>query len=121
MWPSSEKGRPLGSRAKHQLGGGLGVVAIFAATEGAEWMSITSRIKGSANGESDPVEDFLKILVACHTVIPEMMPDGKIVYQAASPDEGALVDAVKQMGFEFKAATTLDGDEVKVVNPPPPP
>ena len=76
-----------------------------AATEGAEWMSITSRIKGSANGESDPVEDFLKILVACHTVIPEMMPDGKIVYQAASPDEGALVDAVKQMGFEFKART----------------
>ena len=77
-----------------------------AATEGAEWMSITSRIKGkTANGESDPVEDFLKILVACHTVIPEMMPDGKIVYQAASPDEGALVDAVKQMGFEFKART----------------
>ena len=76
-----------------------------AATEGAEWMSITSRIKEKSNGESDPVEDFLKILVACHTVIPEMMPDGKIVYQAASPDEGALVDAVKQMGFEFKART----------------
>jgi phospholipid-transporting ATPase len=49
------------------------------------------------------IREWLTLLAVCHTVVPErdrINPD-KIVYQAASPDEAALVLAVKQLGFSF--------------------
>lgn len=51
---------------------------------------------------------FFKICATCHTVVPELVDEdeqapGKetIVYQASSPDEGALVEAAQKLGFEF--------------------
>ena len=43
----------------------------------------------------------------CHTVVPERDPNNpeKIIYQAASPDEGALVKAAKKQGFSFNVRT----------------
>ena len=38
------------------------------------------------------IDDFFMCLALCHTVVPERDgPDAPIVYQAESPDEGALV------------------------------
>lgn len=53
------------------------------------------------------IREWLTLLAVCHTVIPERDRDnpGEIVYQAASPDEAALVDAVKQLGFSFNVRT----------------
>ena len=47
----------------------------------------------SSIGVSMPdVEAFFMCLALCHTVVPERDgPDAAIVYQAESPDEGALV------------------------------
>ncbi|EOO02767.1 putative phospholipid-transporting atpase 1 protein [Phaeoacremonium minimum UCRPA7] len=54
--------------------------------------------------ESAPaIEHFLALLSTCHTVIPERDEEkgGKIKYQAASPDEGALVEGALMLGYKF--------------------
>ena len=51
----------------------------------------------------DAIQHFLTLLSTCHTVIPERKnekPD-EIKYQAASPDEGALVEGAVQLGYRF--------------------
>jgi magnesium-transporting ATPase (P-type) len=41
-------------------------------------------------------------LAVCHTVIPETESGtGKLIYQASSPDENALVKAARYLGVEF--------------------
>lgn len=59
------------------------------------------------------IDQFLTLLSICHTVIPEKDQNtGKIKYQAASPDEGALVDGAVMLGYRFIArkprAVTID-------------
>lgn len=47
------------------------------------------------------IGSFLTLLAVCHTVIPEVHEDGTIKYQAASPDEGALVEGASMLGYKF--------------------
>ncbi len=49
------------------------------------------------------IHEFLTLLAVCHTVIPETVDDrpGEIIYQASSPDEGALVKGAKSLGYIF--------------------
>ena len=51
------------------------------------------------------IAEFLTLLAACHTVIPERNPEKPdiIKYQAASPDEGALVEGAVLLGYRFVA------------------
>jgi len=49
------------------------------------------------------IDHFLTLLATCHTVIPEQDDEGKIKYQAASPDEGALVEGARDLGYTFVA------------------
>lgn len=65
-------------------------------------------MRGAWRNESDPeiFKEFFRCLAVCHTVLPE--GDGssdKITYQAASPDEAALVTAAKNFGFFFYRRT----------------
>ncbi|KAK9750881.1 hypothetical protein RND81_02G228100 [Saponaria officinalis] len=55
---------------------------------------------------ADMCKEFFRCLAICHTVLPEgdESPE-KIVYQAASPDEAALVTAAKNFGFFFYRRT----------------
>jgi len=50
--------------------------------------------------EREIIKEFLTLLAVCHTVIPEVQ-DGKIVYQASSPDEAALVAGAELLGYQF--------------------
>ncbi|KAF8539362.1 hypothetical protein BDD12DRAFT_737388 [Trichophaea hybrida] len=67
----------------------------------------------------DIIHHFLTLLSTCHTVIPERSEDnpGEIKYQAASPDEGALVEGAVRLGYQFisrkpKSVTIcIDGKE----------
>ncbi|KAH8589264.1 P-type ATPase-like protein [Bisporella sp. PMI_857] len=53
---------------------------------------------------SAAIHHFLALLATCHTVIPERKEEkGAIKYQAASPDEGALVEGAVLMGYQFTA------------------
>ncbi|XP_047480073.1 probable phospholipid-transporting ATPase IA isoform X2 [Penaeus chinensis] len=54
------------------------------------------------------VRQFLMMLAVCHTVIPDRddgKPDGGIIYHAASPDERALVEGARELGFVFETRT----------------
>ncbi|CAF1054574.1 unnamed protein product [Rotaria sp. Silwood1] len=55
------------------------------------------------NNEEDE-RNFFTLLSLCHTVMPEEK-DGKIIYQAQSPDENALVSAARSFGFVFDNRT----------------
>ncbi|KAM7269267.1 hypothetical protein ACFE04_024764 [Oxalis oulophora] len=61
-------------------------------------------MRGAWRNESNPdaCKEFFRCLAICHTVLPEgeESPE-KIRYQAASPDEAALVAAAKNFGFFF--------------------
>lgn len=59
------------------------------------------KLNDPTDDESAIIEDFLILLSACHTVIPEFKNDGSIKYQAASPDEGALVQGGADLGYKF--------------------
>ena len=49
----------------------------------------------------DDIKDFLILMSVCHTVIPEYSDDGKLSYNASSPDERALVEGASKYGFVF--------------------
>ncbi|MBN3296332.1 AT8B2 ATPase, partial [Amia calva] len=55
--------------------------------------------------EDPTVHEFFRLLALCHTVMPEEKNEGELVYQAQSPDEGALVTAARNFGFVFRART----------------
>uniref|UniRef100_A0A8B9CWZ1 Phospholipid-transporting ATPase n=1 Tax=Anser brachyrhynchus TaxID=132585 RepID=A0A8B9CWZ1_9AVES len=53
----------------------------------------------------DPeIQKFFLLLAICHTVMVDVS-DGQINYQAASPDEGALVTAARNFGYVFLSRT----------------
>jgi phospholipid-transporting ATPase len=55
-----------------------------------------------SHGTANVINEFLTLLSTCHTVIPEK-PEGttEIVYQASSPDEGALVKGASDLNYVF--------------------
>ncbi|KAM5237873.1 phospholipid-transporting ATPase IK [Ctenodactylus gundi] len=57
------------------------------------------------------VQEFCRVLAICHTVMIQEKDD-QLLYQAASPDEGALVSAARNFGYVFLARTQ---DTVTVV------
>ena len=54
-----------------------------------------------ADLQNPHVREFLECLALCHTVMPDRRSDGAVAYQAASPDEEALVLAASSFGFTF--------------------
>lgn len=55
-----------------------------------------------ANGKnSAELQRYMTFLSICHTIVVAVV-DGKPQYNAASPDELALVNFAKQMGYNFK-------------------
>ncbi|XP_018428668.1 PREDICTED: phospholipid-transporting ATPase ID-like, partial [Nanorana parkeri] len=54
----------------------------------------------------DPsTHEFFRLLALCHTAMTEEKKPGELVYQAQSPDEGALVTAARNFGFVFRSRT----------------
>lgn len=58
----------------------------------------------SVEAEDESTNKFFRLLALCHTVMPEDR-DGRLEYQAQSPDEAALVSAARNFGFVFKSRT----------------
>jgi len=77
----------------------LGLSALLAA---CGWPSRCSQGYWMLEPGSEEVRMFLHHLALCHTVIPEEDPEtGEVTYEAESPDEAALVQAARQLGFEL--------------------
>jgi phospholipid-transporting ATPase len=80
------------------------------ATDGEDNANCIHDFKALGRHRRDPetaenIHEFLALLSTCHTVIPEIKPEKPdfIKYQAASPDEGALVEGAVQLGYKFRA------------------
>ena len=73
----------------------------FCGVDGSKFSETERNTLESKSKECPDVKDFLTVLSVCHTVIPETDDDGKVVYNAASPDEKAFVDAARDYGYEF--------------------
>ncbi|XP_069505591.1 phospholipid-transporting ATPase IK-like isoform X2 [Ambystoma mexicanum] len=56
------------------------------------------------SGEGREAGEFFRLLALCHTVMVEKK-EGDLVYQAASPDEEALVTASRNLGYVFLGRT----------------
>uniref|UniRef100_A0A3B3ZU39 Phospholipid-transporting ATPase n=1 Tax=Periophthalmus magnuspinnatus TaxID=409849 RepID=A0A3B3ZU39_9GOBI len=62
------------------------------------------RLVEAVKQEDPSVQEFFRLLALCHTVMPEEKYEN-LVYQAQSPDEGALVTAARNFGYVFRART----------------
>uniref|UniRef100_A0A3B3WPU5 Phospholipid-transporting ATPase n=1 Tax=Poecilia mexicana TaxID=48701 RepID=A0A3B3WPU5_9TELE len=62
--------------------------------------------------ENPEVHAFFRLLALCHTVMAEEKKEGELLYQAQSPDEGALVTAARNFGFVFRSRTP---DSISIV------
>jgi len=56
---------------------------------------------------------MLEILAVCHTVVVETR-NGKVLYNASSPDELALVNGAKYLGYDFKERDEDDNVIIEV-------
>eukprot|EP00741_Cyanophora_paradoxa_P010452 tig00000037_g10107.t1 len=74
------------------------------AEAGFEAGPLLEELRGGG-AEAALVREFLTMLAVCHTVVPEGDParPAGLVYQAASPDEEALVKGGRDLGFAFVA------------------
>ncbi|KDN46965.1 phospholipid-translocating P-type ATPase [Tilletiaria anomala UBC 951] len=66
------------------------------------WHELKAIMDGTLpdDGSSGIIDEFLTLLAVCHTVIPERKGN-KVVFQASSPDEAALVAGAECMGYQF--------------------
>ncbi|XP_023324671.1 phospholipid-transporting ATPase ID [Eurytemora carolleeae] len=64
--------------------------------------SLLEEIKGG----NQECQLFFRVLALCHTVMPDYSSEGRLEYQAQSPDENALVSAARNFGFVFTERTS---------------
>lgn len=50
-------------------------------------------------------EEYLTVLSVAHEVVADTNKKGEKIYQGPSPDEITLVDAAREMGYEFDKST----------------
>lgn len=60
------------------------------------------------------IEAFLLALALCNTTVPVQNEEGHIKYNAASPDDGALVKAAHNLGYTLKERKSLGGGVERV-------
>ncbi|XP_017852723.1 phospholipid-transporting ATPase ID isoform X2 [Drosophila busckii] len=58
----------------------------------------------AVRSEEQHSHNFFRLLSLCHTVMAETV-NGRLEYQAQSPDEAALVSAARNFGFVFRTRT----------------
>ena len=66
----------------------------------------------AVHNRNEQVWEFFRLLALCHTVMCEERENGKIVYQAQSPDEAALTSAARNFGFVFRVSLGHSNDSL---------
>jgi len=64
------------------------------------------QMMGARDKKTDLGKEFLTLMSVCHTVVPEKGENGEVKFNAASPDEKALVEGVEQFGYAFVGKTS---------------
>ncbi|KNE56612.1 phospholipid-translocating P-type ATPase, flippase [Allomyces macrogynus ATCC 38327] len=76
-------------------------MATFASLRGR--LAYAAAQSGGMGDHDATAHEFLTLLSVCHTVLPEIVENGSVVYQASSPDEAALVSGAADLGYKFVA------------------
>lgn len=74
---------------------------------------LTQHILNPFHENNQSINRMLEVLAVCHTVVVERR-EGKVLYNASSPDELALVNGAKYLGYNFKARDEDDNIVVEV-------
>lgn len=86
-----------------------GLTKLIASGAGDERLSQPITVKGGStitfSSQKELAEEYLLCLATAHEVMAEKDKTGKMKYQGPSPDEITLVDAAKDMQFEFLRST----------------
>jgi hypothetical protein len=110
---------PAGDRASLGYGADWSPHLATHTPVGAAAGSASGHAAGGVSHEMQvSAEAFFACMAVCHTVVPETNdadPTGPAIYQAESPDEGALTKAARDLGFEF-VQRTADGIVVRRKN-----
>lgn len=69
-----------------------------------EFKWFDKELLNAVRSDEENAHNFFRLLALCHTVMPDQK-EGKLEYQAQSPDEAALVSAARNFGFVFKSRT----------------
>ena len=65
-------------------------------------ISIRGALTVYSAAQVSALDAFFTCMAVCHTVVPERETgSGKLLYQAESPDEASLVQAARDVGYEF--------------------
>ncbi len=72
-----------------------------------------AHMKDKSHPNYQNIVNFLTHLAVCHTVVAETKDD-KVLYNASSPDELALVNAGKYFGYFFKGRDEENNIEVTI-------
>lgn len=68
-------------------------------------------LKSKSGADYENIKNVLLFLAVCHTIITEKK-DGELSYNASSPDELALINLARFVGFEYRG---IDENEVITV------
>ena len=63
--------------------------------------NVTADRTSNSASTSDDIQLFFRLICVCHTVVADKKENGEIVYNAASPDERALIEGAAKYGFKF--------------------
>ncbi|XP_073997517.1 ATPase phospholipid transporting 8A1 isoform X3 [Rhodnius prolixus] len=73
--------------------------------ENVDTLPIIQELRNT-EANSNTIREFLILMSICHTVIPEKVQFGnEVIYHASSPDERALLQGARNMGFIFDTRT----------------
>ena len=64
--------------------------------------ALIQAINDKSHSEHEHAKKFVLLLALCNSVFPAKYNEGEIIYQASSPDELALVEAAKSLGYVLK-------------------
>lgn len=66
-----------------------------------EYLDIESCINISAKDLKKNLINFFRVCTLCHSAIPEIDKQGKIIYACSSPEEITFINEAKKTGFDF--------------------
>ena len=87
--------------AKKKLGASPFVAKIAEHDRPVVDAGLLAKLEGGAKGSA---RDIVECLAVCHTVMPKKV-NGDVIYEAESPDEGALVNMARYHGWKLTGRT----------------
>ncbi|CEL99327.1 unnamed protein product [Vitrella brassicaformis CCMP3155] len=105
-WASYKTDGTHTSNRESDLGGTTVTVNMYPRKQSVFADAFLKQDLAAGGNQAHYIDEFLRCMALCHTVVPEKNESGTMKYQSASPDEEALVLSAKDIGYELVARTS---------------